>query len=79
MTSTREWLNELAEWSCGSIHRARLKRAFLALPDVLDGEAERTVHSLSRLGIWAGYLAADLEDGSVMSAISIAATLCYWL
>jgi hypothetical protein len=35
------------------------------LPEVLDGDAELAVHGLSRLGIWAGYLAADLEGGSV--------------
>jgi hypothetical protein len=65
VTGAREWLRELAEWRIGSIHRARLERAFLSLPEVLDGDAELAVHSLSRLGIWAGSLAADLDDGSV--------------
>jgi len=62
----REWLDELRKWRGNeSIHRRRLERALLSLPDVLDGDAERGVHSLSRLGIWARDLAADLEDGSV--------------
>lgn len=66
MTRVGQFLDELRQWQDGgSIHRARLERALLSLPDVLDGHAERGVHSLSRLGIWAEHLAAGLENGSV--------------
>jgi hypothetical protein len=59
-----EWQAALSQWA-KSIHRKRLERAFLSGEELLVGNAERLLHSFSRLGVWAKELSHACDCGEV--------------
>jgi len=47
------------------IHYLRLHRALTSRPVLEHSHPEGVAHVFSRLGVWAGYLAEDLENGLI--------------
>lgn len=63
--SIKTLLDEMDPPEGRSMHLARLHRALLSLDAITQGDGERATHCLTRLGIWANYLAEEIETGAV--------------